>query len=162
MTSHLICERHNRREIRNVPVVARKAAKVDHAARKGEHERIHPLEVAYNAIETDTKSRRFELLRGRRPFHVDAEEVAANGFEEMVGDAAKEEEEEWRPLDGFPEALEEGLLAESVPEHGVAKRGEYVEAVEVLVYISRFEKSRGLTRLPYRRRSSTKSGRTGQ
>ena len=43
-----------------------------------------------------------------------------DGFEEVIGDAAEEEEEKGRPLDRLTKASEKSLLAEAVAQHGVA------------------------------------------
>lgn len=123
MAPNLIRERHNGREIADQPAAGREDGQVNHAARDGQQEEVHPLEVADDPVETDAEAGFGEFLCRGGPFDLDAEEVAEEGFEEVEGDAAEEEEEEaiallamlcvylWRdergdsrhPFDGFPE-----------------------------------------------------------
>ena len=127
MAANLVRQRHNGRKVLDGPAPRRRRAQVDHPRHHRDDEQVHPLEVADDAVEADAEAGRLELLRRRRPLHLDAEEVAADGLEEVIRDPAEEEQEHRRPFDRFPEGSEEGALAESVAEHGVAERGENVE-----------------------------------
>lgn len=43
MIPHLLRQRHNRREVRDIPIIACKTNQVDHPAHNDHHEHIHPL-----------------------------------------------------------------------------------------------------------------------
>jgi hypothetical protein len=90
MAPHLVRQRHDSGEVANRPAPGCKFRAVDHAAYHGEQEKVHPLEVAHDAVETDAESGFGEFLGGGRPFDAHAKEVAEDGFEKVEGDAAEE------------------------------------------------------------------------
>lgn len=93
MTPNLIRQRHNGREIGDRPPPGCKASEVNHATCERQQESVHPLEVAYDAVETDAEAGGFEFFGRGGPFHVDAEGVAEEGFAHVEGEAAEEEDE---------------------------------------------------------------------
>jgi hypothetical protein len=114
VTADLICQWYDCRKVGDVPAVRGEDAQVDHSGHQDNNDDIHPLEVPHNAVQPNPKPAGLEFFGRGRPLHVDAEEMAQDRFEEVVGDAAEEQQKEGRPLDCFPEASEEGLLTKTV------------------------------------------------
>jgi hypothetical protein len=114
VTADLICQWYDCREVGDVPAVRGEGAQVDHSTYQDNKYDIHPLEVPYNAIQPNPEPTGLEFFGRGRPFHVDAEEMAQERFEEVVGDAAEEQQKEGRPLDCFPETTEESLLTKAM------------------------------------------------
>lgn len=94
MTPHLVRQRHDGRKIANQIPPRRKAGQINHAGRHRHKKHVHVFEVADDAVEADAEAGFRQLFGRGGPFDADAEEVAEDGFEEVEGDAAEEEEEE--------------------------------------------------------------------
>lgn len=101
MTTNLVRNWHNGREIRNRPSPRRKAGEVNHATRHRQQESVHPLEIAHDAVQAYAEARGLEFLGRCGPFHVDAASVADECFAHVEGEAAEEEDE----LGGFSVSL---------------------------------------------------------
>jgi hypothetical protein len=114
VTADLIRQWYNCRKVGDVPAVRGEGAQVDHSAHQDNNDNVHPLEVPHNAVQPNPKPTGLEFFSRGRPLHVDAKEMAHDRLEQVVGDAAEEEQKEGRPLDCFPEAGEEGLLTETM------------------------------------------------
>ena len=114
MTTDLICQWYNCGEVGDVPAVRGEGAQVDHSTYQDNKYDIHVLEVPHNAVQPNPEPTGLEFFGRGRPLHVDAEEMAQDRFEEVVGDAAEEQQKEGRPLDCFPEASEEGPLTKTM------------------------------------------------
>lgn len=127
MACDLICQRHNRSEICDAPAVGSECGEVDHATHDGKDDRIHPLEVPDDAVETDSESGGFQFFGCRCPFHVDAESMANERLQQVERKTTEEQDEHRTPFDGLQQAHEEGLLSESMPQHSVGERREDVE-----------------------------------
>ena len=90
MTADLICKWYNCRKVGDVPAVRSEGAQVDHSAHQDNKNDIHPLEVPHNAVQPNPEPAGLEFFGRGRPLHVDAEEMAQDCFEKVVGDAAEE------------------------------------------------------------------------
>ena len=90
MTADLICQWYNGRKIADVPAVRSEGAQVDHSAHQDNKNDIHPLEVPHNAVQPNPEPTGLEFFGCGRPLHVDAEEMAQDRFEEVIGDPAEE------------------------------------------------------------------------
>ena len=102
MASDLIRQRHNRSEICDAPAIGSGDGEVYHAAHNGEYDRIHPLEVSDDAVQTDSESGGFQFFGCRCPFHINAESMANERLHQVEGDATEEENEHGSPFDGLP------------------------------------------------------------
>jgi len=91
MTRKLIPHRQHNREVVDPPAGWCIRAEVDHHAGEQEDDDVHVLEVFDDLVHADEEACLLELLARRRPFHVDAEEMAADGFGEVDGEAAEED-----------------------------------------------------------------------
>lgn len=94
MAPDLVSQWHNSCEIADCPAPWRETSTVDHATCDGQEEKVHPLEVAHDAVKAHTKAGLCQFLGCGGPFNLHAEEMTENGFEEVEGDAAKKEQEE--------------------------------------------------------------------
>lgn len=83
---------------------------------------LYSLAVLFFLLVLDVpKARRLCVyLDLRRPFHLDAEEVAQKSFEQVIGNATEKQQEHRRPFNSVEEGPKEGRFADAVSEHCVA------------------------------------------
>lgn len=99
MAAQLVRKRHNDSEIRNPPSARCIRSEVNHTSTQRQDNDVHAPEISKDTIETDLETGLLELLGRRGPLDLNAEEMAAERFAQMVGEATEEEQEEGHPLD---------------------------------------------------------------
>ena len=80
MATNLICQRHNRRKVSDLPASWRSHSKIYHAADARNEKHVHPLEVSYNSVQSNPKTGFSKFFRRCGPFNANAEEVTADSF----------------------------------------------------------------------------------
>ena len=111
MTSNLVSQRHNSREIRDRPAPRRRCPKIYHASDNWDAEHVHVFEVSEDLIETDAEALLLDFFGRGSPLHFDGEEVAEECGGQVQRDAAKEEDEHRCPFYSLDDGPEEYFLA---------------------------------------------------
>ena len=126
MATNLIGQWNDGREVFDGPTIWRKTSKIDQTTACNGNNKIHPLEVAHNSVQTNPEAA-VELFGRGGPLHVEAEEMAEDRLHQMEGDASEEKKEHWCPFGGIPQREEKGPLSHTMSEHGVTQRAQKVE-----------------------------------